>query len=260
LTRTQGGSQLSRDEALLLERLHRTGDECAREELVERFLPLARALAMRYRASSESLDDLIQVASLGLVKALDRYDPTRGASFQAYAVPTILGELKRHFRDRVLPLHLPRGLKERVLDIGRAAEALTAELDRPPTLAEIAARADLTEEEAVEALQAVEAQRTISLDVPVRGEEGEAPTAAETVGNVDPRLEVIDAQLDVREALEVLDDRERSCLRLRFVDDMTQEEIAAQVGVSQVHVSRILRRALDKLRTSPVGRGLEHAA
>jgi RNA polymerase sigma-B factor len=215
---------------------------------------------MRYRASSESLDDLIQVASLGLVKALDRFDPYRGASFQAYAVPTILGELKRHFRDRVLPLHLPRSVKERALDIGRAAESLTSELDRAPTLGEIAGRAEVSEEEAIEALQAAEAVRTISLDVPVKGEEGEGPPAAETVGHWDPRLEVLDAQLDVREALEVLDERERSCLRLRFVEDMTQEEIADEVGVSQVHVSRILRRALEKLRSAAVAQGLEHAA
>ena len=215
---------------------------------------------MRYRAGSESLDDLIQVASLGLIKALDRFDPERGASFQAYAVPTILGELKRHFRDRVLPLHLPRGVKERALDIGRAADALTAELDRAPTLHEIAGRADISEEDAIEALQAVEAVRTISLDVPVKGEDGEAPPAAETVGRCDPHLEVIDAQLDVRDALEVLDERERSCLRLRFVEDLTQEEIAEEVGVSQVHVSRILRRALEKLRSAAVTQGLEHAA
>jgi len=245
---------------MLLERYHRGGDRSARDQLVERFLPLARGLAMRYRASSESQEDLFQVASLGLVKALDRFDPDRGATFQAFAVPTILGELKRHFRDRVLPLHLPRGMKERALDLSRAGDQLTAELDRAPTLAEIAGRAQVSEEEALEALQAVEASRTISLDVPVSGEDGEAPPAAETVGRADPRLEAIDEQLDVREVLGVLDDRERSCLRLRFVEDMTQEEIGVEVGVSQVHVSRILRRALEKLRSQAVAHGLEHAA
>jgi RNA polymerase sigma-B factor len=256
---SKGGFNLSRHDARLLERYHRSGDRSARDQLIERFLPLARALAMRYRASSESLEDLFQVASLGLVKALDRFDPDRGATFQAFAVPTILGELKRHFRDRVLPLHLPRGMKERALDLSRATDELTAELDRAPTLAEIAGRARISEEEALEALQAVEASRMISLDVPVNGEDGASP-AAETVGRADPQLEAIDAQLDVREALGVLDERERSCLRLRFVEDMTQEEIAVEVGVSQVHVSRILRRALEKLRSQAVAKGLEHAA
>ena len=250
---------MPRHEAVLLKRYHRTGDESTRDELVQRFLPLARTLALRYRASSESIDDLVQVASLGLIKALDRFDPHRGSPFQAFAVPTILGELKRHFRDRVMPVHLPRGIKERALGIGRASEELTGELDRSPTLSEIADRAEVSEDEALEALQAVEASRTVSLDVPVAGEDGEAPPASETVGHDDPHLVAIDARLDVRDALDVLDDRERSCLRLRFGKDMTQEEIAAEVGVSQVHVSRILRRALQKLRRV-TSLGLEHAA
>jgi RNA polymerase sigma-B factor len=252
-------SIVPRHETVLLKRYHRTGDQSTRDQLVQRYLPLARALALRYRASSESLDDLVQVASLGLIKALERFDPRRGPSFQAYAVPTILGELKRHFRDRVMPVHLPRGIKERALGIGRASEELTAELDRSPTLTEIADRAEVSEEQALEALQAVEATRTLSLDVAVAGEDGEAPPAAETVGHDDPRLAALDARLDVRDALDVLDERERSCVRLRFAEDMTQEEIAAEVGVSQVHVSRILRGALQKLRTVP-SLGLEHAA
>jgi RNA polymerase sigma-B factor len=159
-----------------------------------------------------------------------------------------------------MPLHLPRGVKERAIGIGRTAETLTAELDRSPTLPEIADRAQISEDEAVEALQAVEASRTVSLDVPVSGEDGDAPSAAETVGRVDPRLESIDAQLDVRDALGVLDERERRCVRLRFADDLTQEEIAGQLGVSQVHVSRILRRSLDKLRTEVASADLENAA
>lgn len=202
----------------------------------------------------------MQVASLGLIKALDRFDPDRGASFQAYAIPTILGELKRHFRDRVLPLHLPRGIKERALEIGRAADSLTAELDRAPTLGELAERVEISQDEAVEALQALEALRTVSLDIPVRGDDGEAPPAAETVGRSDPRLDAVEAQLDVREALQALDERERRCLRLRFVEDLTQEEIATQIGVSQVHVSRTLRRALEKLRAEALEHGLEQAA
>jgi RNA polymerase sigma-B factor len=251
-------STVPRHEAVLLKRYHRTGDESTREEIVQRYLPLARGLALRYRASSESLDDLVQVASLGLVKALERFDPRRGHSFHSYAVPTILGELKRHFRDRVMPVHLPRGIKERALGIGRATEELTGELDRSPTLTEIADRAEISEEEALEALHAVEASRTVSLDVPVSGEDGEARSAADTVGQDDPHLAALHSRLDVGDALDVLDERERSCVRLRFAKDMTQEEIAAEVGVSQVHVSRILRRALQKLRAVPA-LGLEHA-
>ena len=239
-----------RDESVLLERYHRSGDLSVREQLVESYLPLARSLAMRYRQSSESMDDLFQVASLGLVKAIDRFDPARGRPFHAFAVPTILGELKRHFRDRVLPLHLPRGLKEQALVVKRVAEELRSELDRSPTVAEIATRADITAEEALEALGALEASRTVSLDAPAGAEDGPGQPVVEGVGGTDPRLDSIDSELTVKGAMDVLDSRERDCVRLRFGADLTQEEIAQRVGVSQVHVSRILRRALEKLRAA----------
>jgi RNA polymerase sigma-B factor len=241
---------LSRTETALFERVHEHDDQAAREELARHFLPLARALSRRYRSASEPYDDLFQVACLGLVKAIDRFDPAHGASFHSYAVPKILGELKRHFRDRVMPLHMPRGVKERALEVGKVSEALTAELERPPTAAELARRAGLSEDEVVEALGAIEASRTVSLDVPVRGEAGEAPAAVEAVGGSDPRLDSIESRVAVDAAKEVLDERERRCIELRFDRDLTQEEIAAEVGVSQVHVSRILRRALDKMRGS----------
>ena len=243
----------------LIERYHRYGDVAARDELAERFLPLARALALRYRGGSEPIDDLVQVAALGLVKALGRFDPDRGTSFEAYAVPTILGELKRHFRDRVMPLHMPRGVKERALAVARATEALTGELDRAPTVREAAARSEISEEEAVEALRALQASRTVSLDAPMRGEDGEAPPVVEAIGSRDPRLESVESDLTVHRAMEVLDERERRCVRLRFAADLTQEEIADEVGVSQVHVSRILRRALDKMRDAAAEMHLEAA-
>jgi RNA polymerase sigma-B factor len=239
-----------RDESALLERYHRSGDLSVREELVESYLPLARSLAMRYRQSSESMDDLFQVASLGLVKAIDRFDPERGRPFHAFAVPTILGELKRHFRDRVLPLHLPRGLKEQALVVKRVADELRSELDRSPTVGEIATRADISTEEALEALGALEASRTVSLDAPAGAEDGPGQPVVEGVGETDPRLDLIDSELTVKGAMDVLDSRERDCVRLRFGADLTQEEIAQRVGVSQVHVSRILRRALEKLRAA----------
>jgi RNA polymerase sigma-B factor len=238
------------DEAALHERFHRTRDEAVREQLVENYLPLARTLAQRYRQSSESMDDLFQVAALGLVKAIDRFDPERGRPFHAFAVPTILGELKRHFRDRVLPLHLPRGLKEQTLIVKRAAEELRSELDRAPTVAEVAERSDLEVEEALEALSALDASRTVSLDAPAGADEGLSQPVIEGVGANDPRLDRLDTALTVKGAMDVLDSRERDCVRLRFGADLTQEEIAGHVGVSQVHVSRILRRALEKLRAA----------
>jgi RNA polymerase sigma-B factor len=239
---------LSHSERALFERYRWQGDSIAREELAERFLPLARALARRYRSATEPHEDLFQVACLGLLKAIDRFDPVQGASFQAYAVPTILGELKRHFRDRVMPLHMPRGVKERALEVGRVSERLTGELERVPNVHEVAQRADMSEDDVVEALGAIEASRTISLDVPVRGEDGESPSVVEAVGGRDPKLDSIESRVAVSAAMEVLDERERRCVELRFGRDLTQEEIAAEIGVSQVHVSRILRRALEKMR------------
>jgi RNA polymerase sigma-B factor len=237
-------------EAALLASYSVDGDPHAREELTRRFLPLARSLALRYRRGSEPLDDLIQVASLGLVKAIDRFDPHRGTPFHSYAAPTILGELKRHFRDKVMPIHLPRGLKERSLDVGSVADELTGELDRRPTVEEIAERSELSEEETIEAIQAGDAARTLSLDAPTGLENGEAPTMIDTLGACDDRLELAEARMALRRAMAVLDDRERVVVHLRFVSDLTQEEIATHIGVSQVHVSRILRRALEKLRAT----------
>jgi len=234
----------------LFHRYRQQGDDSARDELTALYLPLARALSRRYRSASEPYEDLFQVACLGLVKAIDRYDPDQGSSFQAYAVPTILGEVKRHFRDRVMPLHMPRGVKERALEVGRISEALTGELERPPSVHEVAERTELTPDDVVEALGAIEAAKTVSLDVPFRSDDGDSPPAVEAVGDRDPKLDSVESQIAVRAAMEVLDERERRCIDLRFRRDLTQEEIATEVGVSQVHVSRILRRALEKLRGS----------
>ena len=248
------------DEREVHEQYHRTGDQAARDKLAEHYLPLARSLALRYRGGSESIEDLYQVACLGMLKALDRFDPSHGASFQAYAVPTVLGELKRHFRDRVLPVHLPRGVKERALEISKATEALTGELDRPPTVNEVAVRLEISEEEALEGLRALEAARTVSLDVPIGGEEGDSPATIDTVGTADPAFEHVESRVALQRAMGNLEERERTCLKLRFGADMTQEEIASQVGVSQVHVSRILRRALERLHSEVGLKGFQHAA
>jgi RNA polymerase sigma-B factor len=232
-------------ETELLRRYAENRDPALGEELVRRFLPLARSLALRYRGSSEDLEDLIQVASLGLVKALDGFDPERGESFVAYAAPTILGELRRHFRDRVWEVRLPRGLQERTMAVNRAAGELSEELGRTPTVSQIAERLGLEQEDVSEALQADEARRTLSLEVPrSRGEE-ESTTISETLGEAEPGYDTVEAQLAAEEA--PLDERERLVLRLRFHGGLNQYEIGARIGISQMQVSRIMRGALRKL-------------
>lgn len=223
-------------------------DGAVREGLARRYLPLARSLALRYRRGSEPFDDLFQVACLGLVKAINRFDPDRGTSFEAFAAPTILGELKRHFRDRVMPIHVPRGLQEDVLEVNEAADELTAELDREPSLAELAGRADKSEVEVAEAVRAASALRTMSLDAPVAENADDSAALVETVGELDEQLELAEIRAALWRAIRVLDRRERIAVGLRFVSDLTQEQIAGRIGVSQVHVSRILRGALVKLR------------
>jgi RNA polymerase sigma-B factor len=232
-------------ETLLLRRYAETRDPRLKEQLTERFMPLARALAMRYRGGTEPLDDLIQVASLGLIKALDGFDPERGGSFTAYAVPTILGELRRHFRDRVWNLHLPRGLQESTMAVSDAIQKLSDEHGRSPTVAQIAVKLDFSEEEVLEALEAAEARRTLSLDVPRSREEAESVPAVETVGKVEMGYEAVEAQLCATDA--DLDEREQLVLRLRFGRDLNQYEIGRMIGVSQMQVSRIMRGALRKL-------------
>jgi RNA polymerase sigma-B factor len=232
-------------ETLLLRRYAETRDAMVREQLLVRFMPLARSLALRYRGGTEPLDDLIQVASLGLVKALDRFDPERGGSFSAYAVPTVLGELRRHFRDRVWNMHLPRGLQERAMDVAAATQKLSDELGSSPTVAQIAERLDLSDEEVLDALQADEARRTLSLDAPRSREDAESAPAVEMVGRPEMGYEAVESQLAATHA--DLDDREKLVLRLRFGRNLNQYEIGRQIGVSQMQVSRIMRRALRKL-------------
>jgi RNA polymerase sigma-B factor len=244
-----GPEEALSDEQGLLEAYARTRDEAAREELVRRFMPFARSLAMRYAGGVEPTEDLIQVASLGLVSALERFDPARGVPFAAFAGPTILGELRRHFRDRVWTLRVPRGLQERIRTVEDAIGKLSAELERSPTIAEIAEVADLTEAEVLESFEATVARRTVSLDQPsAASDPGEDSTIADRVGVEEPGYELVDDRDAIESGAGVLDDTEREVLRLRFEEDLTQSKIAERVGYSQMHVSRILRRALAKLR------------
>jgi RNA polymerase sigma-B factor len=230
-------------------RLRREEDCAAREELIKRFMPLARKLARRYARSSEPYEDLIQVASLALVKAVDRFDPDRGTSFQAFAIPTILGDLRRYFRDCAWSVHVPRGAQERALAIDHASDRLTNLNGRPPTVQEIASFIEASPEEILDGLYASQAYDTLSLDAPRgTGEEDGDATLVDALGAEDERYELIEADLAVASALHAVPDREREILRLRFVEEMTQSEIAARMGISQMQISRLLRRSLTQLR------------
>jgi RNA polymerase sigma-B factor len=232
----------------LWERFAKERDPATREELVRRYLPFAKNLALRYRGASESFDDLLQVASLGLVNAVDRFDASRGTPFTAFAAPTILGELKRHFRDRVWTVRVPRGLHDRMAAVEKAISELTVELQRSPSVAEIAGRLELDPGEVLEVLEANHNRRPLSLDRPVGGEDSEESPAAEWLGAEDDGYELVEGKLALEDALPRLDERERLVLRLRFSEDMTQSQIAERIGHSQMHVSRILRRTLERIR------------
>jgi RNA polymerase sigma-B factor len=226
----------------------RRGDERARETLVRRFLPLARQLAARYRRGLEPHEDLLQVASLALVKAVDRFELGRDVAFTSYAVPTILGELKRHFRDTGWDLHVPRSLQERTARVDNALAEMKMQLGRSPSTQELADQLSLTEEEVVEARAVSSEARTLSLDAPLRDGEDDAATFGETLGADDHGFASVDDGEAVRAAMTVLHRREREILRLRFVEELTQEEIGRRVGLSQMHISRLLRRTLARLR------------
>jgi RNA polymerase sigma-B factor len=244
----------TRKDCQLFERYLRDGDARAREQLVERFLPLARQLARRYQRAEEPLDDLVQVASLGLVKAIDRFDPERNIAFSSYAVPTILGELKRHFRDRTWAVRVPRDLQELALKVDRAVASLSKDLHRSPSVAEISAVVGADEERVLEALEAAGAYRATSFQAP-RGGDGEADTLADSVGEDEQGFRLAEDRATLSRLLCTVTPREREVLRLRFEEDMTQAEIGEIIGVSQMQVSRVIRQAVNRLRaaaTSPL--------
>jgi RNA polymerase sigma-B factor len=234
------------DDGAVEELFRRLPDQDARARLTERFLPLAEHLAGRFAGRGESRDDLVQVASLGLVHAIDRFDPDRGVRFTTFASVTIVGELRRHFRDKGWSLRVPRGLQEAALLINRTMSSLWQELGRSPTVEEIAVRADLPEDTVLEAMDAVQAYSTASLDVPV-GDEGGA-SAGDLIGDADPAFAASDEWLQIAPAIAELPARERRILYLRFFKDMTQTEIAHEIGISQMHVSRLLSQSLTRIR------------
>jgi len=234
----------------VLFRRYRDHSDChAREELVRRYLPLARSLARRYARSSEPYEDLVQVASLALLKAIERFDPERGIDFRAFAIPTILGELKRYFRDSAWSVHVPRSVQERALLVEDANERLTNAHGRPPSVKEIATHLELSSEDVLDGLKAAQAYDTLSLDESpgAPSVDGDETTLGETLGEEDARYELIESDLAISGVLSSLPDRERRILYLRFVKELTQSEIATRMGVSQMQISRLLQRSLAQL-------------
>jgi RNA polymerase sigma-B factor len=236
------------EEAEAYRQLRQTNDPRLRDELIERALPLAHDIARRYVRSGESFDDLLQVARLGLVKAVDRFDPERNLAFSTYAVPTMVGEIKRYFRDTRWALRVPRSLQERVLEVEKTEKVLSARLNRAPTVTELAAQLELEEEEVLEAMAAASAFDTRSLDAPAPADDDQGRSYVETMGRSDDRFELVDDCDAVASAMRTLPVREQRIIDMRFFQDMTQSEIARRVGVSQMQISRILRRALADLR------------
>ena len=224
------------------------GDLAAREELIRRMMPLARQLAGRYARKSEPTEDLVQVASMGLVKAIDRFDPERGTALSTFAVPTILGELRRYFRDSTWSVHVARQLQEHILLVQRVSGLLASRLGRSPSVPELAAAVGISDEEVVEALGASSAVRPASLDEPLGHADDSEATLWDTLSSEDAGFELVEDRAAVDSAMRALDDHAHHILRLRFEHHMTQREIAAELGVSQMQVSRLLRRALATLR------------
>lgn len=224
------------------------GDYAAREELVRYFMPLTRSLARRYNRSSEPFEDLLQVACVGLLKALDRFDPRRGPAFPSFAVPTILGEMRRYFRDCGWSVHVPRGDQERAQKVRDAQETLTNERGHAPTVSQLAQYLELESEQVIDALQASQAYESLSLDAPRPGGEDETITFGDGLGSEDERYELVELDATIVAAIRHVPPRERAILHMRFVEDLTQTEIATRLKISQMQVSRLLRRSLEQLQ------------
>ena len=224
----------------------RTRDRTLRNELVEEHMRLAEFLARRFVHRGEPLDDLRQVALVGLLKAVERFEPDRGLQFSSFAMPTIVGELKRHFRDRGWAVRVPRRVQELHLELDRTIAALSQELGRPPTPSEIAARAGVQEEDVLESMEASSLYRLPSIDA-IRSGDDAAGAPAERIGDLDPEMGAVDNRLAVGELLSLLPEREQTIVYLRFFEGLTQSEIAEHVGISQMHVSRLLVRSLETL-------------
>jgi RNA polymerase sigma-B factor len=245
---------ITHDDDALLAAFAQTRDPQLRAHLAERYLPLARSIARRYARGLEPLEDLVQVASLGLIKALDRFDPARGVAFSSFAVPTIAGEVRRHFRDRCWAVRPPRDLQERVLAVDKIVEQLTNRMGRPPTVRQIGQALELEDEAVLEAMQASRAASAASLSAP-RGsdDDGVESTLEAAIGVEEDGFELAEKRALLDQLAQCLNDREREIVSLRFAHDMTQEAIGKKIGVSQMQVSRVLRQALAKLAAEACG-------
>jgi RNA polymerase sigma-B factor len=230
----------------LLRRYHEDGDLAARQQLIEQYLSLVRSLARRYSYRGEQLEDLVQIGCIGLIKAIDRFDLDRGVELTTYATPNIIGEIKRHFRDKGWAVRVPRGLQELNVQLSKLVEELTVQLGRSPTIAELAKAAGVEEEEVLEALESGRAYSSLSLSA--GGGDDDELDPLESLGTEEHQYEVSEDRAVLAPGFRVLDDRERRILHLRFFDGLTQSQIAQQVGISQMHVSRLIRRALEKIR------------
>ncbi|WP_213453453.1 SigB/SigF/SigG family RNA polymerase sigma factor [Rhizomonospora bruguierae] len=220
-----------------------------RARAIESWLPLAQHLANRFGGRGEPVEDLFQTASVGLIKAVDKYDPGRGVDFAAYAIPTVLGEIKRHFRDRTWDIRVPRRLQELRLSLSEASADLQQRLGRSPTVRDLADHLGITEDEVIEGLEGARAYNAVSLSTPTADSDGErGAELGDLIGRADDGYELTELRLALGPALAALDDREQRILTLRFFGNMTQSQIAAEIGVSQMHVSRLLSRALARLR------------
>jgi len=235
------------DDNQMLETYAETRDERLRAALVERYLPLARSIARRYARGSEPLDDLVQVASVGLLKALDRFNPGRGVAFSSFAVPTIAGELRRYFRDRTWAVRPPRDLQERALAVDKVNEDLTNRLGRSPTVRQVGQALELDDEDVLEAMEARRAGTATSLSVSRGADDEGEHTLEASIGHDDGGFQTAEQRVVYEQLARCLTDREREVVELRFMEDLTQEEIGKRVGVSQMQVSRVLRQALAKL-------------
>ncbi len=237
------------DDKILLRKYHEEGDLAAREKLIEQYMSLVRSLARRYSYRGEQLEDLVQIGAIGLIKAIDRFDLDRGVELTTYATPNIIGEIKRHFRDKGWSVRVPRGLQELNVQLSRLVESLTVQFGRSPTIPELAKAAGVEEEAVLEALESGRAYSSLSLSVGSGGGDGDEDLdPMESIGTEEHQFEVSEDRAVLAPGFRVLDDRERKILQLRFFDGLTQSQIAQQVGISQMHVSRLIRRSLQKIR------------
>jgi len=237
------------DDKILLRKYLEEGDLQAREKLIEQYMSLVRSLARRYSYRGEQLEDLVQIGAIGLIKAIDRFDLDRGVELTTYATPNIVGEIKRHFRDKGWSVRVPRGLQELNVQLSRLVESLTVQLGRSPTIPELAKAAGVEEEAALEALESGRAYSSLSLSVGGGGGDGdEDMDPMESIGTEEQQFAVSEDRAVLAPGFAVLDERERKILQLRFFDGLTQSQIAQQVGISQMHVSRLIRRSLEKIR------------